>query len=94
MILLEHYFRSHVSWCSTVFGVVVGAPFSSDTVVSKPQVTISIKDQIFRLDISMYDSLIMCGLKCLDQASNEKLRLILLKLSNLGVMVPQVATFH
>jgi hypothetical protein len=36
----------------------------------------------------------MSSLKCLHQACNEELRLILWKLSDFRVMVPQISTFH
>ena len=59
MILLEHYFRSHVSWCSTILCTVFRRPFSCNSKIGQPQISICIKNKIFWLDISMYDSLLV-----------------------------------
>jgi len=94
MVLLEHNFRSHIPRCSTVFVIIVRVPFSSNSIIGQPQVPMSIKHQILWLNISMYNPLIMSRLQRLHQTSNKKLRLILRKLPNLRMMVPQISAFH
>ena len=53
-----------------------------------------IKDQVFWLYISMYDTLLVDCLQCFDETSDEELCLIMWKLSYGRVMVPEITTLH
>lgn len=66
VILFEHYFGSHVSWCTTILLTVFRLPILGDAEISKTQVATGIKDKVLRFDISMNNTLIMYGFKSLD----------------------------
>ena len=72
VILSTHYLWGHVPRCSRSVLCVLWPPNSSNTEVSDSNVSIVINDQVFRLDISVNDLLIVAILKAGDQAGNEK----------------------
>ena len=94
MILFEHDLGCHVTWCTRILRVVLRLPNPGNAKISQSEIAIGIKDQIFGLDISMDDSLHMDGLECFNQACDKKLRLLMCKLANPGMMIPQVSTHH
>ena len=82
MVLFEHYFWRHVTRSSTIFCVVFRMPFSCNTKISQPQISVSIKDKIFWLYISMNNACIMNCFQCLNKACNKKLSCLLWKLTD------------
>lgn len=94
VILFEHYFGSHVSWCPTILLTVFRLPFLSYTKISEAQVPTGIKHKILRFDISVNDTLLMYRFECLDETCQEELGTFVRKLSYMQMVVPQVTTFH
>ena len=57
--LLAHDFRSHVAWGSTrIFGVV-RVPHACNSQVSDFEVRVAVEHQVFRLDVSVEDTLLV-----------------------------------
>ncbi len=53
MILFTKYFRSHVAWSATCFLGVFLFIVTSDSEISNSEVTILIKDDVFRFNVSV-----------------------------------------
>ena len=59
MVLTAHHFRGHIAWCSRSVGAVICAEHFGDSHVGNSNVPIFFHDDVFRLDVSMNDPLIM-----------------------------------
>ena len=90
MILTTHDFGRHVSWRSTCLSEVFGSEDARYSEVSQPQVTLVIKYEVFWLDITMYNQLLMDGFQGMYQTSNKEACNVHCELSFAGDMVPQI----
>ena len=90
MILTTHDFGCHVAGRSTRLGEVFGSEDASDAEVCQPQVPLVIKYEVFRLDIPMYNQLLMDGFEGMDQTSYEEASDVHGELAFAGDMVAQI----
>jgi len=63
MILSAHYFWSHVPWCSWGILSVLWSPYSSNSKISDPYITIIVNDQVFWFYVSMNNLFFMAVLE-------------------------------
>ena len=92
MILPTHNFRSHIPWSTTCIVRVVLSVFSRNTKISNSHVTLRIQHQIFRLDISMNNFVLVHILQPYNEVTDKKFSLFLVKHSLISQMVPQITT--
>lgn len=92
MILPTHHFRGHIARCTARVFLVLWIPDPCNPKVSHPQVPLSIKDQIFRLDVSMNNALIVHILKSLNDASRKELGLLLTESPMPADVIPEVSS--
>ena len=59
VILPAHNFWCHISWSSRSVLSIFWSPYSSNSEISYPHITFHIYDQVFGLDVSMYDLFLM-----------------------------------
>lgn len=59
VILATHDFRSHIARSARGFLGVVRAPDPGDAEVSEAQVATLVKDEVFRLDVSVKDAFLV-----------------------------------
>eukprot|EP00344_Euplotes_crassus_P010586 CAMPEP_0196996562 /NCGR_PEP_ID=MMETSP1380-20130617/2414_1 /TAXON_ID=5936 /ORGANISM="Euplotes crassus, Strain CT5" /LENGTH=121 /DNA_ID=CAMNT_0042412575 /DNA_START=933 /DNA_END=1298 /DNA_ORIENTATION=+ len=90
MVLAAHYFWSHITWSAASIFLIFGVPNSCYSKVSYPQISIVIKDDIFRLDVSVDNAVLVAVLKPKDDIGSEELGLQLSKPPMFTDVVPQV----
>jgi len=94
MVLFEHHFWRHVPRRATVFSVVFRGPFSSNAEVSQAQVPVTVENNVFWFDVSVDDAFTVHSLQGLNETGNKKLRAGWGELSDAGVVVSKVTSFH
>lgn len=92
MVLSAHDLRSHVTRCARGFSCVVWSPVSGNAKISQTQISITVEDQVFRLDVPMNDPTLMDNLQGLDKASNEELCFLLNKFPFSSNVVSEIST--
>lgn len=94
VVLTAHDLGSHVAWSSRCVLRVLRVPESRDTQVSDAQVAILVEDQIFRLDVSVENRVLVEVLQAQQHARDKEFCLFLGEASVLADMVPQVTARH
>ena len=92
MILSAHHFGSHVARSSTCVSAVVGLDYPCDTQIGGSKVTLVIKDQVLRLDISVDDVVEVEILKTDQNGSDEEFCFHLLEAPSAAHMVAEISS--
>ena len=66
VILSTHYFWGHVAWCSRGVLSILWPPYSSNSEICDPHITIIVNDQVFWFNIPMNNLLFMAVLESCD----------------------------
>ena len=72
MILSTHHFWCHISWCSGSILSIFWSPYSCNSEICYPDITLHINDQVFRFNISMNDLLLMAIFQSSNQTSHKE----------------------
>ena len=72
VVLTAHDLGSHVTWSSRCVFRVLGVPESCNTEISDAQVAILVEDQIFRLNISVENCVLVEVLKAKEHAGDKE----------------------
>lgn len=91
MILSAHDFRRHVPRCPTSIFLVVWSPNASNSEVRQAKVSISLKDKILGLHVSVDDPLIVNVLKGEHKACHKELHLLLAESSVFRDVIPEIS---
>ena len=94
MWLLAHYFRSHITWSSWGILWVIRVPYTSDTQVSDFQITIFVKNKVFRFDVSMKNTFLMQIFERQQHTSYEKSSLLLGEFLMFGQVISKITSLH
>jgi len=73
VILSTHNFGGHIAGCTTGVFCVLRVPNSSNPQISDPQIAVLVKNQIFRFNISVKDTVFVQVLKAQEHAGDKKL---------------------
>jgi len=73
VILATHDFGRHVAGRTTGVFCILGVPNSSDAEISDPEIAMLVKNQVFRLDVSVKDAVFVQVLKAQEHAGDKKL---------------------
>jgi len=73
VILSTHNFGCHIAGRTTRVFCVLGVPNSSNAQISDPQIAVLVKNQVFRLDISVKDAVFVQVLEAQKHAGDKKL---------------------
>jgi len=91
MVLPAHDLGSHVARGAACLARVVRRQDPCHTEISQAQIAFVVKDEIFRLDVSMDNELCVHCLKCVDQAGDKEAGYLHRELAFSGDMIPQVS---
>ena len=94
VILSAHHFWCHVARRSRGVMSVVWCPNSRDTHVGDPNIAIALQEQVLRLDVPVNNPVVVHVLEADQDASNEKLSLLLIEALLSVMMVSEIASCH
>lgn len=94
MRLAAHDLRSHVARRARRIFLVLWVPNSCNTKISDLKIAILVEDEVFRLDVTMQNALLVEVLERKQHASYEESRLLLIEFLVLGQVVSEITALH
>ena len=92
VILPAHDFRSHIARSSTCIFFIIGVPNSCDSKVCNSQISLTIKYNVFRFDVSMNNAVVVQVFKALNNTGSKEFGLEFIKSSVLSNVVSEISS--
>lgn len=94
MVFATHDFRSHIAWGPTCIVCVTLLKLTRNSKIGYSEIPLGIQHQVLRLDVSMYDLILVDILQTDEYIGHKKLGLLLIEKPLIAQMVAKVSTIQ